>query len=163
MEDRVVEVIWFYKHSKNAICNCSHCAGLCVVLSINRRQRYASLLKAETPHGKVWLDFLLFLPPSSPPYLVSCHTKLLPETGRLERPSYKTSALCLLLSYLQVNTYGSESLSMIKAMVIFPFCKKSKISAESQAAESTTFVWAMRTPIPLQICYHRSQIWKPVF
>lgn len=90
---------------------------------------------------KCGLTFPTFPPTLPPPsYLVSYHTKLLPETGRLERPSYKTSALRLLLSYLQVNTYGSESLSTIKATVIFPFCEKPTVSAESQTAESTTFV-----------------------
>lgn len=131
MEDRVVEVVWFYKHSKNAICNCSHRLGLWAVLSINAKIRLTSK-SWNTPWKSVaWFPTF---PPPLPPLasLVSCHTKLLPETGRLERPSYKTSALCLLLSYLQVNTYGSESLSRIKAMVIFPFCKKPKISAESQ-------------------------------
>lgn len=39
---------------------------------------------------------------------------------------------------------------MIKATVIFLFRKKSKISAETQSADSITFVQPTQVPIPTQ-------------
>lgn len=88
-EDHVVDVIWFYKHSKNTTFNYSHSLGpVCSSINVDKICLTAFKLKHQTEKCPL-ISYFSFRPLPLPT-LVWCHTKLLPETGRIEQPSYKT-------------------------------------------------------------------------
>ena len=91
IKDHAVDINWFYKPSKNTTFNCSHPLGR-AYRSISGDKICLIAFKLKYPTQKCCLTPHFSFHPSAPPppTQVWCHTKLLPETGRTEQPSYKT-------------------------------------------------------------------------